>query len=123
MKLTKEQIIKGIVHPFVVLLAFALKHLLDDNAEDKVQEILDETAASLSLVKEKFASGVTEDEAVEAGFEIAETITEATPTKVDEAVLSGIKGLYDVAKGKGGGLIAAVKAWIQISKAVKAEKK
>lgn len=118
MKLTKDQILKGIVSPFLTLLAFALSFL-----EDKTlaKEILDETANSVAELEAKLETPPTVDEAVEAGFELAETITSTTETHVDDAVLGTVKGFYEAAKGHGGGLIAAIKGWIQIHKAKKAD--
>lgn len=123
-KLNKEQIIKGIVHPFIVLLAFVLQKAFENsNDKELVQDILDETAASISLVKEKLTKEIPLDEAVDAGFDIADTITDATETEVDDAVIESAKGVYEAVTGKGGGLIAAIKGFISIHKAKKADGK
>ena len=114
-KLSKEKILIGIVSPFVTALAFALSFLEN---KDLVSEILDETSKQINDLKDAVETPPTMDEAIQAAFDIAETVADTTPTEVDDTVVATAKSLFG-----GGGLVAAIKGLINLGKAHKADKK
>lgn len=98
MKLTKEQILTGIVAPFVKLLSFLLALIPD---KELVQEIVAETKTAIDGINVE--TPPTEKEAVYAALEIAETLAEGTATGVDDAVVdaaqAGAKFVYERGEG------------------------
>jgi 3-hydroxyacyl-CoA dehydrogenase len=113
----KEQVRKGVIAGGVIA-AYIIQQTKaagDDVVMSDIQEILNE----IDLNKE-----VNEQDLKEAAFDVLEIITEATPTKVDDAALATIHGGVDMVTGGSNiGLWDMIKGAIQINKAKRQEKR
>jgi hypothetical protein len=114
-KLTKDQIIAGLVKPLVTLLALGLSFIED---KETLDEVVNETAAQINALKDQVAEPPTFEQGIDAVLEIADTIAEFTPTEVDDAIVDGVQALVG---SKGFNLIEVIKAFIKIKKKQKAE--
>lgn len=83
---TKEQIISGIVNPFVLILSYALSFIKE---RETVNEVLAEVKAAVDGIDVNAA--YTTEQAVRSGLQIAETLADTTPTQVDDSVVDAAK--------------------------------
>lgn len=117
--LSKEQILNGIVAPFVKALSYALS-LIADKA--LVAEIVADVKNSIDSVNVE--TPPTQEEAVRALLTIADTVTDATPTEVDDKVVDAASLVTDFIYKRGQGAITLFKLIgmrLKIKKQQKAE--
>lgn len=95
---TKEQIINGIVAPFVLILSFLLSLIPN---KELVAEIVEETKKAIDGLNVE--TPPTEEQAVYAALEIFDTAADCTPTKFDDLAVDASKVGVDFVYKRGFG--------------------
>lgn len=116
--LSKEQILKGIVAPFVKVLSYAFS-LIPDKA--LVAEIIGEVQTAVAEIKVG-DEAPTQEEAVRALLDVAETASNTTETQVDDTLVDAAKVGADFVYKRGAGVISFFKLLALRAKAKKEAK-
>ena len=98
LSLTKEQILNGIVSPFVKILSYALSLIPD---KDLVKEVVADV--QLAVGQLNVETPPTAQEAVYAGISIGETIADTTPTQTDDLLVDAAQVGADFVFKRGSG--------------------
>ena len=101
--LTKEQILNGIVAPFVKVLSFALSLIPD---KELVKEIVADIQTSVAQVNVE--TPPTQEEAVYAILAVADTAALATTSTVDDTLVDVAQAGADFAFKRGSGWSAFI---------------
>lgn len=122
-QLSKDQIINGLVAPFVKAFSFALSLIAN---KELVQEIVEETQNAVGAVNVETPPNA--EETVGAILKIADTLAEATPTQVDDALVDAAEAGSAFVFQRGAGIktfwqliVARLKAKKEAKAAEKAE--